>query len=218
MPDYRYERKYLTQDYGADDLERHLLLQPAFFKEIYYQRQINSIYFDTPEFDYYHLNAMGAFERKKVRVRWYEHDDEVSNLQIEIKNKAGELINKKTLSTNAKIHDLSIKNLTKGVRKTLRSYLSESVNLQPVMVNSYQRKYFFSKSTGMRVTIDSDLQFQSIDSWNHQRNFQRLPAVILECKYSVQDDPRLSKIAQGLPLLVTKSSKYILGMQSCYSH
>jgi len=213
---FRYERKYLTQEYGPYQLEQQLLLQPAFFKPIYHQRKVVSIYFDTPELDYYHLNILGAFERKKVRVRWYEHDGHFSDFQIEVKIKTGELIKKLTIPIKKTISDFSQVELTLAVQSRLRNFLAEAVNIKPVMVNSYQRKYFFSQSTGMRVTIDSDLRFQLAAAWRRRQTEQKLDATILECKYSVQDDPRLAKIAQGLPLIVTKSSKYILGIQTCY--
>lgn len=223
---FRYERKYLTREYGHHQLEQQLLLQPAFFKPIYHQRKVISIYFDTPELDYYYLNVLGAFERKKVRVRWYEHDGHFSDLQIEVKIKAGELIKKLTIPIKKTISELFSDfssdfpqiELTQIVQNQLQNSLVEAVNIRPVMVNSYQRKYFFSQSTGMRVTIDSDLRFQLAAVWRQRQTEQKLDATILECKYSVQDDPRLTKIAQGLPLIVTKSSKYILGMQTCYQH
>jgi SPX domain protein involved in polyphosphate accumulation len=214
----RYERKYLTQDYGPHQLEQQLLLHPAFFRQIYHQRKVWSIYFDTPELDYYHTNIHGAFKRKKIRVRWYEDQQQLSNLQIEVKIKTGELIKKINIPIEKKIIEISLEKITRIVQNQLEAYIPEAVNINPVMVNSYQRKYFLSRSTGMRITIDSDLRFQQAGSWQNEKTEQRLDATILECKYSVQDDPNLANIAQGLPLSITRSSKYILGIQICLPH
>ena len=44
------------------------------FKEIYPERQINSIYFDTTNLDFFHDSEEGISPRKKVRVRYYNNN------------------------------------------------------------------------------------------------------------------------------------------------
>jgi hypothetical protein len=61
----RYERKYFTLDYSAEDLEQFVLANPAVFRSQYYPRRVCSIYFDTPNLDYYALNVIGSADRKK---------------------------------------------------------------------------------------------------------------------------------------------------------
>lgn len=213
---FRYERKYFTQEYLSHQLRQIVLRHPAIFSSVYYPRQVFSIYFDTPEFEYYQQNFYGEPERKKVRMRWYEHNGEVSPLQIEIKIKNGEMTRKFTQMLSGTIHDTSLGEISRFVQNWLVSSLQESVVLQPVLVNSYLREYFESRSANMRITIDYDLRFLSGDEWLKGQTAQRVPATILECKYEREQDSRLADVVQGLPLLVTRSSKYVMGVQKCY--
>lgn len=213
---FRYERKYLTQDYAPHQLRQLVLRHPAHFSSQYFPRRVLSMYFDTPDFEYYQQNFYGEPQRKKVRVRWYEHLDEVSPLQVEIKLKDGEMTQKFTQVLSGTIQEVSLAEVTAFVQKYLQTSLQESAVLRPVLVNSYVREYFASNEPQMRLTIDSELQFSRADDWIRDQTPVTIPATILECKYEREQDARFADVVQGLPLLVTRSSKYVMGVQKCY--
>ena len=52
-------------------------------KKIFPTRIVNSIYFDTNKFDFYHNSEEGLSPRKKIRVRYY--NDSFENLLLETK-------------------------------------------------------------------------------------------------------------------------------------
>ncbi len=215
MTQFRYERKYLTEDYLPDQLEGFLKTGASYFKQLYYQRRVWSMYFDTPDKLYYQQNLMGGQRRKKVRVRWYEHDEKLSPVQLEVKMRDGEVLRKEVYKLKQDINKIGLNKLKKHVREWLKLSASEAYDLCPVMVNSYERKYFRTEAHQIRVTIDSDLRFQHIRDFNKKRMVNRLQGTILEAKYKVKNDKWLDRIVQDWPLRISKSSKYMMGVQLC---
>jgi len=45
----RYERKFVTENWTRNSVEQSIKNNPAFFREIFHQRKINNIYFDTAD-------------------------------------------------------------------------------------------------------------------------------------------------------------------------
>lgn len=213
---FRYERKYLTTNLSRYDLENFVRLHPAVFHGLYYPRQVSSIYFDTPDFDYFQQNLMGQGQRKKVRVRWYDPMEEGSHHLLEVKVRDGDVIQKIAQPMEQFTRETSLDEISRVVRSILASYIAEAGSLQPTLVNSYKRSYFSNAALGMRLTVDSDLQFSSPSDWQRQHVTNRLDATILECKYAVADDPKLVEVMNSIPLRVTKSSKYVMGVQLCH--
>lgn len=211
----RYERKYLTTDYTAEQLENFILTHPGAFHPQYYPRRVISIYFDTPQNDYYQQNFLGHAQRKKVRVRWYQPQGKTDAIFLEVKARDGEVMQKHTDRIEGLTSTSTLKDITAAVQQTLQTVLPEAEMLQPILAVSYLRRYFADRQD-IRLTIDSDVQFATINDWETKRITQHLPATIVECKYPVADDPKLSHVMQGLPLRISRSSKYVMGMQQCH--
>lgn len=198
---YRYERKYQTH-LSTQEIANFLSLNSLIFRPIYARRKVNSLYFDTPQLEYFHQNQAGDAQRKKVRVRWYGEQKNPTTLQIEIKSREGELIKKDTAVFAIK-GKWSTTGVTDLVRETLSAVLPEAHTLVPTLTNSYWRSYFVAEQSGLRVTIDDDLLFNNL----------LIPGTIVECKYATAADTVLQSFIQQLPLYVSKSSKYVMGMQ-----
>lgn len=96
----------------------------------------------------------------------------------------------------------------------MKPVLAESDLLVPVVTNSYLRRYFYSNDAAVRATVDSELEFRPAEVWERGGRPHYLPATILECKYAVDQDKVISEVAQGFPLKATKSSKYLMGVES----
>ncbi len=201
----RYERKYLVCTPYPQDIENLIALHPACFQEIYYPRTINNIYFDSFNLQNYYDNINGSPNRIKVRVRWYGNSNKVENPNLEIKKKQGEIIIKDSVP---------FPNFSFPLFSTHKTFLTFPLNtLQPVLFNSYRRRYFLSHNKKIRLTIDSHLNFQAIKNKKvDTQQHHSLPTTIMEMKYHPSDDKDASHIARLFPFRLTKSSKYVFGM------
>jgi hypothetical protein len=213
---YRYERKYLSNLASPWQIEKSILLQSNMFSPVFYPREVWSLYFDTPTKEYFQQNLLGHQRRIKIRVRWYEHHGQLDNFQIEIKQRLGEVLKKIIYPFNIKITSLTLSNLISLVQEQLESHLPESKVLLPAIVNHYQRRYYTSNQVPYRLTIDSGLKFATIDSWQQNYDTHQLPFTILEAKYAIEQDLHLGKISQKIPLQISRSSKFVMGMQQCF--
>ncbi len=212
---WRYERKYVTDKLEVGELQDYVLSHPGLFKQIYYPRQVMSIYFDTEELDYYQQNELGVQQRRKVRVRWYEHESQSSVMQIEVKVRDGEIMKKAKFLLSKRVAEVDLDEVKKLVEKELMGLVEEVFILKPVVVVGYERRYFLSESLRVRITLDADLRFQTMGDWQAGRITSEWGLKVLECKYEVESDFEFVRVAERLPLRVSKSSKYVMGVQQC---
>lgn len=213
---YRYERKYLSEHHAGWDLEPYIVRLPQIFHPVYYQREVWSMYFDTPQQEYYQQNLLGHPQRLKVRLRWYQEPTRTTPLQLEVKQREGGVMTKLIFPYEISLSETSLPVLTELVQQQLEALLPESYALQPTMVNHYQRRYYTSHHTSVRLTLDTALAFATVTDWTQGYDTHQLPHCILEAKYPVAHDPVLTTIVQGLPLRVSRSSKFVMGMQQCW--
>lgn len=218
--DLRHERKFLITDYSASEVEQIIKYNPACFTEIYHQRTVNNIYFDSLGYDSYYSNVEGDFDRIKARIRWYgELFGEIENAFLEFKIKKG-LIGKKNfyplnrfqLNENFSKQEI-LKALDSG--KTPLNIQDLMLSIYPTLLNSYSRKYFLSADKQFRLTIDKDQKFFGI-SYNNSTFLNKVTnyqAVILELKYNVCLEQEANEITSKFPFKMTKNSKYLQGIE-----
>jgi len=205
-------------------VENIILNHPSFFSEIYHERYINNIYFDSVDFKNFMDNSDGVMYRTKYRIRWY--GDMLSKIAmpiLELKIKRGLVGTKKTYPLNqfelAKgINIPELKKLDKD--SPIDSQVNFSMQEQlPVMLNRYKRKYFESTDKKFRITIDDDQSCYKINMFNN--NFLQAHSdsenVIIELKYDVKYESEAPQIINKLPFRITKSSKYAKGITLLYS-
>ena len=91
----------------------------------------------------------------------------------------------------------------------------ELLRLDMCLLNSYKRKYFISFDKKFRITIDSDMVFYNMHNYVNTFLFkQKLDdRIVLELKYDQQHDESAMNITNGFPFRVTKSSKYVTGIE-----
>ena len=90
LEEYRYERKFIVERLGNEQIRSLVRLHPAMFVMPYPPRWVNNIYLDTPELANYVDNVDGAVDRRKVRLRWYHGLFEpASQAVLEFKIKRG---------------------------------------------------------------------------------------------------------------------------------
>ena len=69
---YRFERKFTIPDsYNLKHVESLIKRNTFLFREVFHERQVNNIYFDTAAYNDYFDNVLGVSDRKKIRIRWY---------------------------------------------------------------------------------------------------------------------------------------------------
>lgn len=220
---FRYERKFLLT--GVDAAQARMILRRhrAMFHEPYPPRYVNNIYMDTPEFDNYEDNLAGAAERRKVRVRWY-HDlfRWVDDGVLEFKVKSGFVGWKdqyefpafdfaRGFSPRAFHRLIQESKLTPEVKLRLSGY-------RPSLVNRYLRSYFATQDGRFRTTIDKELSYYKVSRLSN-RFIVRLDdhgTVIVEIKYDREHEGEVNRIASSLPFRLSRSSKYVQGIEGFY--
>lgn len=221
--EYRYERKFFVEELDVRQAIALIKLHPAMFAQIYPPRYINNIYLDSPLMENFFDNVDGIDARRKARVRWY-HDlfRRVDDPVLEFKIKRG------LMGTKAQYHfpnfnfDMAF---TRRVFKTAiqtselpKNIMEYLLSVEPVLVNRYLRWYFATPDRRFRVTVDTDLTFYHVNSFsNHflQRQVDYRD-IIVESKYQREDDPQAERIAAAFPFRMTRSSKFVQGIERVY--
>ena len=187
----RYERKYILENPLLNQIEAHLLTHPAGFTAAYPQRQVNSLYYDSPTLKNYHASINGQYNRVKPRLRWYgQNTKKIKAGQLELKIKQGEL----------------------GFKKITPLKKSKSLlkNLIPTLLTSYNRQYYLSANKKIRLTIDQNISYTSF--LDLQKSTLIDPRTIVEIKYAKTAEIYALSIPQFLPLTLNRVSKYVTGL------
>ncbi|MDX1407610.1 MAG: VTC domain-containing protein [Saprospiraceae bacterium] len=210
MTDWRYERKYRITEVMSQSVVAGLLCHPAGFRRQYSDRQINNIYFDTPELKTFQENLAGISERSKYRLRWYgPRLDRVDNARWEVKSRRNMLGTKSVTPVNGvyTLEDLM------AIKRMVNGTFAPEVDLHPKLINTYQRSYFISADRRFRATVDRSLDFLPLSGQPRHTRFNLTdPAVILEVKYAFSDDDRAVHVLDAIPYRQSKSSKYVTGI------
>lgn len=217
---YRYERKFLV-----DGLDHHMAIawikrHPYLFYQPYPPRYINNFYLDTPDMDNYYDNVSGAGDRRKVRLRWYgELFGEIEKSTLEIKIKHGPVGRKRLYPFGSFMLEEGY-NAGELVALARGSNLPDEIKVivrtqQIVLMNRYYRHYFATRDNRFRLTVDTDLCYYRVSRFQnrfaHCQNDYR--NIIVELKYTKENDPNANHVSSFFPFRVTKSSKYVQGIE-----
>ena len=221
--DYRYERKMFIENINRKNVEILIKTHSAFFREIYYPRTVNNIYFDTINFNNFQDNIIGNVNRLKYRIRWYgDLFNKIENAKLELKIKKGIVGTKRIFNLNDFVFKKKIS--SRGlVNVILNSEIDKLVKLEirsqtPVILNRYKRSYFESLDKKFRITVDDSQEFYKINKLNNIFNTKVKDDcnVILELKYNVEDNLEAQEVLKEFPFRITKSSKYSRGVEHFY--
>jgi SPX domain protein involved in polyphosphate accumulation len=221
ISDFRYERKFFITQLTKYKIESLVAFHPAIFSEIYSQRFVNNIYFDTHSFNNFTENVEGAVNRVKVRIRWYGNLlGAIEKPVLEIKIKQGLLGKKVSLPLNS--FYLSEKTLISEILKNINGVQEviaiDFKYLKPSLINTYSRKYYQSSDKKYRITIDNDQTFYFVRNTNNYflNKYKDDNSVIMELKYDQKHDTGVDYITTNFPYRITKSSKYVNGIQQLF--
>ena len=221
---YRYERKYYLAGENYDSVRSMILNHPASFRKAFYPRMINNIYFDTPGFDFFYDNVNGSQFRKKIRIRWYDETfAHQKKLTLEYKLKNGLLGDKKSypltdIFTGDGFEFEQMRNEIRDNRLPI-PVENDLLTNYPTLLNRYVREYFISDDGKCRITLDRDLSFFRIHAGKNYFtvDYQLHSDLIMEMKYDPKDEPVADAISQNIPFRITKSSKYVIGVQNLFA-
>ena len=223
--DWRYEKKFAISSSTKHEVETVVKLHPAIFRKIFYERQVNNLYFDTLAMNNYNDNVIGTGERLKVRIRWYgDTFGRIENPVLEIKCKNGHLGGKKRIPLQP--FELDENTGKNDFYSLFSSSLDESsaikqciLSLKCSLLNNYTRSYFLSADRKFRTTIDSNLSYYRFfyNSNKFLYGYNDRFNIVLELKYDGEDDRFADQVTSIFPYLITKSSKYIKGIDCLYA-
>jgi SPX domain protein involved in polyphosphate accumulation len=165
-------------------------------KSLFPDREINSIYYDTHQYDLFHDSEEGVLPRKKIRIRWYSNKNQ-SKLEKKISSIEGRYKEVKNLKSN-NLNFIFDKNY---------GYLTPSIMV------SYKRSYFSYKA--LRITLDRSIKYINLRSHKHIEKTEE------ECVMEVKAQSTLMEgyIYNVLPFLrISRFSKYCRGVESFGQH
>lgn len=219
---YRYERKFTIPDnFSFTEIEHQVKRNSALFREVFHQRQVNNIYFDTLGYNDYFDNVLGVSERKKIRIRWYGNTlGLIDKPVLEIKIKKGLVGDKWSFPLESFKLDNNFTN--KYIQSILKQSkiplpILEGVKMTiPTLLNSYSRTYYISADKKFRITLDFDLAYHQIDVRfnNFDKNPKRDNNKIVELKYGLMDDDQAKHITSQFAFRLNKNSKYVNGIDA----
>jgi hypothetical protein len=198
----RTDTKFIFSTEQLLDLLQYL---PEYYKvleikDLRYARY-RTLYYDTPEFQFFTIHQNGKKNRNKVRFRKYL-DSDLCFLEIKLKNNKG-----RTVKSRIKVPDFE-DGLSEDSQKFVNETIGRDVGIEPKLWNTFTRITLVHKKDKERLTIDLNLGFEYEDK---DGGFPWL--VIAEVKQETQtrqsDIIRLLKQRSILPFRI---SKYCMGM------
>ncbi len=218
----RYERKFEVP-FGHSKIISTFLLSKG-FKEIFKEREVNSVYYDDYDFSNYQNSENGLKDRTKTRVRYYDSGKDGFKLEYKLKNdnlnwKIYQTNNPNEIGTLFPLYVAGSETLFKEIK------LPSSINtiFKPNVLVSYLRKYFLSRDQNLRITIDYEIKFFSskfthkrIDIGIERKHFKD----VLELKYQESIDSNfdfIDLLCQEFNFDLSRSSKYCYAIKSIFN-
>lgn len=220
LEDARYEIKFVAPITRYRELEHWIHVHPAGFRRAYPPRIVNNVYFDTYDLFTYRENLVGASARSKVRLRWYGKHPTPERTVLEVKRRRN-LLGWKLSFPGGPIDFAT--NSWREIRRRLRESLPETArpwldaHPQPVLINQYERQYFVSPDGRVRVTLDwkQKVFAQLLSPRPSLLRPTNLPqTIVIEFKFGRGDMRLGSRAIQGIPIRLSRNSKYVIGVQS----
>jgi hypothetical protein len=116
----------------------------------------HNTYFDTAGHSFYNSHHQGKLGRYKVRHRYYV-DNQLGFLEVKFKNNKGRTIKSRIKQGTP---CLDSQEVTSFLTAKLQGNFHD---LQPTQLGAYQRISLADEASGERLTLDLNLNFQSVD-------------------------------------------------------
>lgn len=187
---------------------RELLVR---LSEYYYVQDVDgerfspyaTLYFDTPEYEMYHIHQNGKLNRLKIRTREYKS---VSLCYLEIKTKSNKGVTKKIRIKNGDLSHIDGEQPSSFIHQNSPYKITA---IEGKLQNSYTRITLVDKQKTERVTIDLDLRFNNLQT---ERKAYLPELVIIEVKKSAYSSSPALRILSALRIKPARMSKYCMGV------
>lgn len=223
IADFRYERKFMVDQLDVFQVRAMVKRHPGMFYEPYPPRYVNNLYLDTKGMDNYFANVNGVGERRKVRIRWYEElFQDIEKPVLEFKFKRGLVGTKRAyrIAPFSLDHRFDHRYCQEILRQTdLPAHVMyHMLELNVVLCNRYHRYYFATRDQRFRVTLDTEMTFYQVKRANNRfvHKHADYKHIIVELKYLEPMDMEAQRVAGFFPFNVTKSSKYVTGIERVF--
>ena len=186
----------------------------------YAPRQVNSLYYDTPNLSALTDNLYGISERTKYRLRWYDDGCRrtAQALCFEVKKRHGRLNTKQRIELpdlGSTLHEQSHHH----IRKHLTRVVGQTRGLEhfygcfPSLQVRYLREYF-EDPEGIRVTLDTNIDFHltPLNSPIYFGRGVRHSWAVMEVKFPPQFKTSVSRTLSQLEFSPRRHSKYVAGL------
>lgn len=211
----RYELKLVAPAYLLAQLRARLEQHSEAFRVQYPPRQVNSLYFDTPQLGSYRANLLGNRRRHKLRLRWYDFTQTLVKAQLELKRKRNMVGDKKLFVLP---EPLALQQNWRSLRNVLLAQTPPAWHIQlheaseAIAVTRYWREYYISADKNIRVTFDYRQQFYDQRGYfrpNLQYKLSTPDQLVIEIKSDPCYTDRLENLAGEFPLRRSRNSKYV---------
>tara|TARA_B110000444_G_scaffold260363_1_gene307002 strand:+ start:9802 stop:10515 length:714 start_codon:yes stop_codon:yes gene_type:complete len=199
------------------------LYRCSFFQESYSPRMVNSLYFDTPNYDFASSNMSGESKRIKVRARWYGKLEEKflesflldsQHFTFEVKRKDNSVSDKLNIGEIAYGKEECIKSRLNSIESSLESIIKKqptlaAFNLLSTVFTNYEREYFELKSdVKIRLTIDKNISYCNSKSPSDLLMLSK-DYVIVELKFNPKSRKKVNTLMRDFPFRQVRSSKFL---------
>ena len=216
VPDMRYEIKVVARHEALSLLRMLIMNHSAGFTTVFPKRHVNNVYFDSLDMKCLEEHLSGCSRRSKIRFRWYGDTRAQVFGVMEIKHKHDRLGWKESVVIDHPV-DLTTMSWIE-IYRILYEKSTPAIKLMladrstPVFINTYLREYYASRSTGVRITLDSD--HHAYDQRMETRASFKMPLltprrVILEFKSQQHEREALEEVLDKFPLRPTRNSKFV---------
>ncbi len=214
----KYKVFYMDMPKLYDWLYKH-----SFFQESYEPRIVNSLYFDTPNYDFASSNMSGESKRIKLRSRWYSDlktnflDSFLLKSQLftfEVKRKINSVSDK--LNIGKVTYDKEEDYLSR-VSSIQESFESIAMN-QPALAafslistifTNYEREYYELKSdNSIRLTVDKNISYCNSKTPSDLLMLAK-DYVIVELKFNPDSRKKINLLMKNFPFRQVRSSKFL---------
>ena len=230
----RYELKYLVSPETAFAIAGKLTGRchlDANGPDGYYVNE--SLYFDSPDFDFFFHKIEGVKLRKKVRIRRYGNRGPWEKLFVEIKRRNGQYIEKARFTIEPYLlpslftpshRELCTQSLKPQECQVYNEVLSlaQLFQLRPILFIRYIRRSFWAEGDErLRITFDSELGYDTVnhDCLRPLENINYIldgGQVIMEIKANGSVPLWVLELIQEYECKMIRFSKYCLGVQAAY--
>lgn len=229
----RFELKYILELGKAHQIMRDLapFIEPdPHGGELGYR--VCSLYYDSPDLDFFWAKIEGIKYRRKVRLRIYPPADlsQIEQAMVEIKQRINRSVQKRRLQLTldqayllcqGKYEDPNLDFLDQQVASEIK-YLVQAMHLRPTCIINYHRRAFIGHvyNHGLRITFDTDLTCRTrdlrIESEAENQHFLSPDLCVMEIKVNETVPDWVASLLNSHNCQLHRISKYCTGLAQQY--